>query len=102
MRQAKYIAVYEPNLAWEPLKIPNSEGKAWIKILSMDWETSEKTLILRYEPGFKMPKSTTKEPTDVFVLEGEMKDGQRNYKKWTYHYRPPGTSYGPIETATGI
>lgn len=89
-------------MRWERLNVPNSEGQAWIKTLAKDEETGARTALIKFDPGFKQAKTTSAWPTDMYVLEGEMTCGSLRYGSDTYHYRPAGTEFGPIETVQGI
>ena len=94
--------VYTPLMRWEPLPVEGSTGHAWVKGLSKDDETGARTAMIKYDPGFRAPKTKSEWPIDMFVLEGGMTSGNRTYQKGTFHYRPAGAEIGPIETTTGI
>ncbi len=89
-------------MRWEPLPVPNSEGRAWMKTLAKDIETGARTALIKFDPGFRQDAAVSNWPMDVFVLEGGMQCGDRRYEKDTYHYRPSGVGYGPTHTKAGI
>ncbi len=101
-RRTNRSVLYTDLIRWEPLRVPNSQGMAWIKTLSKDAETGARTALIKFDPGFKQKVSVSAWPMDTYVLEGEMTCGDRHYEKDTYHYRPAGVRYGPIETKLGI
>jgi hypothetical protein len=96
--------IYADRLRWEPLKVRNSnyEGRAWIKTFNLDRETGARSALVRYDPGFSQEESTSEWPIDSFVLEGAMTCGDLNFRKGSYHYRPAGARFGPVETTEGI
>ncbi len=94
--------LYTHMMRWEPLATKNAQGNAWIKTLSKDEETGARTALIKYDPGFKQEAAVAEWPSDIYVLEGEMRCGSRLYNKGTFHYRPAGTEIGPIESVNGI
>lgn len=100
-KQSNRTAVYSHLLRWEPLDVPDSSGLAWIKTLSKDHENGARTVLIKYDPGFRREARVSTWPADMLVLEGGMKSGNIQYQKGTYHYRPAETEIGPIETPGG-
>ncbi len=92
---------YSHLLRWEPLPVQNSEGRAWIKTLGKDEETGARTCLVRFDPGFKQQAATAVWPSDVYVLEGSLSDGEHTYQPGSFHYRPSGVRYGPVTSKTG-
>jgi hypothetical protein len=88
-------------MAWEPLRVEGSEGKAWIKSLAMDPEDGSRTVLFKFDPGYRQAAATSDLPADIYVLEGGMKCGELVFGVDTYHYRPAGTAFGPIESPEG-
>jgi hypothetical protein len=89
-------------MRWEPLEVKGSQGRAWIKTLSKDEETGGRTALIKFDPGFRQAKATSEWPVDMYVLEGEMRCGALRFERDTFHYRPAGVEYGPIECPQGI
>lgn len=89
-------------MRWEPLTVPNSKGRAWIKTFNVDRETGARSALIKYERGFTYEGGTSQFPDDILVLEGEMACGDRTYSEGTYHFRPAGSPTGPVHTATGV
>ena len=94
--------LYTHLMRWEPLVVEGATGRAWIKTLAKDDENGARTCLIKYDPEFRAPKAAAEWPADTFVLEGSMTCGDRQYKKGTFHYRPPGSTIGPIESSEGI
>lgn len=94
--------VYTHLLRWEPLRVKNGSGRAWIKTLNIDPDTGARSALVKYAPGFRQETTTSELPVDIYVLEGEMESGNVNYKVGSYHYRPVGSKVGPTHTETGI
>jgi hypothetical protein len=101
-RRTGSVTLHTPLVKWEPFVVPNSVGYAWSKTLSKDEETGARTVMIRYEPGFRAEASVSQWPVDIYTLEGEMTCGDRTYNRDTYHYRPAGTPIGPVSTREGI
>lgn len=101
-RRTLQVVLYTDRINWMPFPVKNSQGLAWIKTLSKDEETGAKTAMIRFEPGFRAEAAVSEWPMDIYILEGEMRCGDLQYNKNTYHYRLAGTEIGPIETTTGI
>src|ERR1700722_7450024 len=87
-------------MRWEPLTVPNSEGRAWIKTFNIDRETGMRSCLIKYAPGFTQQARPSQFPADIYMLEGEMRYGDLTYNEDTYHYRPQGSS-GAISTEHG-
>ncbi len=101
-RKTNQTFLYSHLMRWEPLAIKGSQGNAWIKTLAKDASSGARTMLVRFDPGFSQKKAVAQWPADIYLLEGGMTSGNRVYEQGTYHYRPGGTAFGPIETATGI
>ena len=101
-RKTGAITLYTHLINWEPYEIPNSSGYAWSKTLSKDEETGARTLMVKYEPGFRADGWVSTLPADIYVLEGSMESGDRTYQQDTYHFRPAGTPIGPVFSGEGI
>jgi len=100
-RVTDQVSLHTDRMKWERLLVLGATGYAWIKTLAKDPENGARTVLLRYDPGFRAPARNSVWPADILVLEGEFTAGDRKYNKMTYHYRPAGSWVGPIESATG-
>lgn len=85
--------IWTQSLEWESLTLDGAKGRSWIKTLSMDTSTGARTVLLRFEPGWTKERGKSRIAWDLFVLDGEMKSGERVLKKNAYWYRPPGQNY---------
>jgi hypothetical protein len=88
-------------MRWEPLAVENSEGRAWIKTLAKDPEDGSKTAMIKFDAGFKQAETTSDLAVDMYVLEGGMRCGDLTFVEDSFHYRPAGTRFGPIDCREG-
>lgn len=100
-RKTNQTFLYTHLMRWEPLAVQGAEGRAWIKTLSKDEQTGARTALIKYDPGFKQKRTTSQFSADIYVLDGQMETGEHTYQKGTYHYRPGGTQFGPVESPNG-
>jgi hypothetical protein len=96
MKLTPAYLVVENSINWHPLVIEGATGKAWIKVFARDPHTDATAALVKYEKGFKAPKSTSKAHSDTIYISGKLKDGDLNCHKATYLYRPAGNAVGPI------
>ncbi len=79
-------------LDWKPLieKGVNTSG-IFVKVLRFD-ETIQRApvIMLKFEPGAKYPAHNHPAGEEVFVLEGEVKFGNKILAAGDYLYTPPG------------
>lgn len=101
-RKTGFVTLHTDLIRWEPFVVPDSVGYAWSKTLSKDEETGARTVLVRYEPGFRAGASTSTWPADIYTLAGGMSCRDRTYNQDTYHYRPAGTPIGPTYSPEGI
>ena len=83
--------VKSSKLNWQPLIEDDVNTKGiFIKILRYDEATKRAPVILlKFEPGAKYPAHNHPAGEEVFVLEGEVKFGNKNLLKGDYLYTPP-------------
>jgi hypothetical protein len=101
MRRTQSTCIETGAMRWEPLVIPGSEGKAWIKTLSKDDESGGRTALVKFDAGFRQETATSNLAADIFVVEGGMTCGDLTLSKDSFWYRPAGTEYGPIDSPEG-
>ena len=101
VRIAQESVTHSDNLIWEPLHIEGAEGEAFVKVLGRDEENGARTALVKYEAGFKHPKRTSRSYADIYVLEGEITDGDKTLRRGAYQYRPTGTEFGTVESSIG-
>jgi hypothetical protein len=100
-RKTNRVVLYTTLINWMPMDVKDSQGYARCKTLAKDEETGARTMLIKYEPGFKAEARVSTWPADIYVLEGEMQCGDRSYSQDTYHYRPAGTPIGPVDCPKG-
>ncbi len=96
MKVTPYALTYAPNFKWAPLEVPNSDGKAWIKILGKDEESGAKAALVKYDAGFCQAGGTSEVYSDSIVVDGGLTLDGKRFNRLGYWYRPAGTNYGPI------
>src|SRR5437870_1826801 len=101
-RKTNHTFLYTHLMRWEPLILKGGEGNAWIKTLAKDEKTGARTMLIKFDPGYVQKKTVAEWPADIYVLEGEMQCGNRKYEQGTFHYRPAGAAFGPIDSPGGI
>lgn len=96
MKRTPYALTYAPNYKWAPLQVPNSDGKAWIKILGKDEETGATAALVKYDAGFRQSGGTSEVLSDSIVVDGRLTLDGEACNRLAYWYRPAGTRYGDI------
>lgn len=94
MKLTPAYLVLERSVHWYPLEIKGATGKAWIKVLGRDPQTQASAALVKYEKGFKAPATTAKVYSDTLYLSGKLSEGNTDFGKYGYYYRPPGTEIG--------
>ena len=89
--------VYEENILWMPYLAKHTEGLAWLKVLALDHETGAAAALIKYEAGYRAPKTRSTVYSDSIFIGGELVVGGTTFKNGSYHYRPAGVVYGPLE-----
>jgi hypothetical protein len=102
LKVTPYALTYAPNFKWAALSVPNSEGKAWIKILGKDPDNGATAALIRYDAGFKMSGAVSPVFSDSIVVEGSMTLGGMVCNRLSYWFRPAGSEYGPISVEQGV
>lgn len=97
MKRIPYALTYTPNFKWAPLQVPNSDGKAWIKILGKDVETGATAALVKYDAGFRQSGSTSEVFSHSIVVDGRLTLDGMACNRLSYWYRPVGTTYGAIK-----
>lgn len=96
MKRTPYALTYAPNYKWAPLSVPNSDGKAWIKLLGKDDESGARAALVKYDAGFRQAGGTSEVFSDSIVVDGRMTLDGTPFNRLSYWYRPTGTNYGDI------
>ena len=78
-------------MSWEECEV---EG-FWMKRLYEDADRSEKTWLMRMDPGAQVgPHAHEDEFEQVYVLEGSFDDDEQTLKAGDYAFRAPGAIHG--------
>lgn len=96
MKLTPSYLVVENSVQWHPLKVEGATGKAWIKVFGRDPATKATAALIRYEKGFTAPATTAQVYSDTLFLSGKLTEGNLNFGKYGYYYRPPGTAIGAV------
>lgn len=91
-----------------PITVRADEGE-WIriapkvemKILQVDRIQRTQTILLRLQPGAKLPSHEHEGDEDNLMLEGECTWGDLTIRAGDYHAMPKGTRHGAITSSTG-
>jgi quercetin dioxygenase-like cupin family protein len=77
---------------WKPL-IENGVNTSGIFVKKLRYDERTKrapAILLKFEPGARYPVHNHPAGEEVFVLEGEVKFGNKNLSAGDYLYTPPG------------
>lgn len=74
---------------------------AAVKLLSLDEETGAFTGIVRLPPGYRRPAGHAACETELYVLGGSLRLGDRMRGTGYYEYSPPGAGQPPWSTEEG-
>lgn len=82
---------------WEPYKIPGIS----IRRLHVDERTREAVLLVRAMPGVRYPSHRHAGVEEMFMLEGELRFGDRVYRPGDYVRSDSGSIHVSSETQSG-
>jgi anti-sigma factor ChrR (cupin superfamily) len=82
---------------WQPAGVPGVS----MRILRIDRPASRLTALLRMEAGHTYPRHVHAGPEEMFVVAGDMRDGERALTAGDYQYSPPGSVHGDLTTEHG-
>ncbi len=102
MKVVPYHHTYSPLYKWAPLDVPNSEGRAWVKVLAKDPDTGATAALVRYDGGFKQKGGVSSAFSDSIVIEGSLTMGGTACNRLSYWYRPAGRTFGDIEVESTV
>jgi anti-sigma factor ChrR (cupin superfamily) len=74
---------------------------AWMKPLHLDRARGTRSLLLRLEPGAKLPSHNHVSDEECLVLEGEMIIAGVRFGPGDYHLAPAGIVHGELSSRTG-
>ena len=85
-----------------PAPFPNIKGTVTLKVLNSDESFGPAAVILRMEPGSKIPRHLHEHTTELsYVLEGDFINEGIAYSKGTEINVKPMTAHGPHTTKNG-
>jgi hypothetical protein len=91
----------DANVTWQQVKrqrnADGSESSVWEKWLSFSPEPQYLSLYARYDPGMIVRRHGHYSPHVVFVLDGEVRIGDRRCPAGTHVELPLGAAFGPIQ-----
>jgi len=65
----------------------------WIKSLYEDTASSQRTWLMKIDPGASAPAHTHEETEQIFVIEGSFYDNKNTYRAGDFAIRAPGVSH---------
>lgn len=87
-------------IRWQKLEKGGWKG-ARIRWVHENTRTGGGLVMLDLPAGWSGKGSAARGPLEEFVLEGELKAGGQQYRKWGYAYRPAGQAAGRYSTKGG-
>jgi hypothetical protein len=92
--------VDDPDMRWQQCKrqrnADGSEASVWEKWLAFSPDPQYLSLYARYDPGMIVRRHGHFSPHLVFVLEGELRVGDRRCPAGTHIELPLGAAFGPL------
>jgi quercetin dioxygenase-like cupin family protein len=82
------IAVNSRTLGWSETKW----NGIYRKVLRNDQDTGARAVLLKLEPGSRLPKHLHPGGEEVYVLDGRVRFENEWYEEGYYLYSPPGSS----------
>lgn len=94
--------VQSQNLPWRRDDLSGARPGVEIKTLSLDGDTGAASLLVRYNPGWRLPASGMLSVDEEFlVLDGSFTIGDQLYREKSYAHLPAGYVRGPMSSETG-
>jgi hypothetical protein len=87
-------------LPWEAMP-GDARADCQAKVLSLDPERGDCSLIVRYPPGWRRPAEALAADEELFVLDGELTVGDYRYQPHGYGFFPAGYGRGAAASAGG-
>lgn len=72
-----------------------------VRLLSEDRETTARSLVVRYRPGYTRPGRAIRADHEFLVLGGELTIGGEAFPAMTYAHHPAGFDAGEVASAAG-
>lgn len=94
--------IHERALTWRPFEIHGIPSGIEVKLLSRDAWTGAVSMLARYPAGWGREQTGYHmSDEEVFILEGDLKIGQKTLTERCYTYIPAGLAHGPVSTNQG-
>jgi hypothetical protein len=71
------------------------------KMLSIDEATGACTMTVQWDAGYKQPPSVSYSDVEIFIMDGEMKVGDKVWRKGGYFFVPRGVSLPAFSSEKG-
>ncbi len=90
--------VQTKNMDWEPLIEDGINTKGiFVKVLRYDEKSNRSpSILLKFKPGAKYPAHNHPGGEEVFVLEGEVRFGNKHLSAGDYLYTPPSGKHAVL------
>jgi quercetin dioxygenase-like cupin family protein len=80
------------SLKWKPYQVPGTE----IVVLNVNHRTSQIVCLFKAEAGKRYPLHSHAGTEEIFMLAGDLVDGDRIYRAGDYIRSEPGSTHAPI------
>jgi quercetin dioxygenase-like cupin family protein len=71
------------------------------KVLHIEPATNTRSILIRMEPGSRVPVHSHSQEEHCLVLEGEVTIGEHIFRSGDWHIAMPGTTHSDFSTRTG-
>lgn len=87
-------------LTWRAFVV-SGQPDAEFRLLSLDHSSGARSQITRLPPGWRRPGGYYGVNEELLVLDGELRIGEHEMRRYSYAYHPAGYAQGDVFTATG-
>lgn len=91
----------DTDVSFKKMTLPGFPKHMLYKMLSLDTETGACSMTVQLKPGYKQPPGLTYTDTEVFIMSGKVRIGDKTWGQGTYLYWPAGVSLPALSTSTG-
>lgn len=88
-------------LPWQTDCLADVRAGVRCKVLSADPESGACSLLARYPSGWRADGGALSADDELFVLDGALRIGEREYAEWSYAHLPRGFRTGAWSSPTG-
>lgn len=93
--------IHNDDLIWHAAELPRGEGKTAQRNLSYDEESGAASTKVSFHSNWSRPEGYHHADTEWFVVDGEVKVGDRVLGRYGYFRAPAGLKVPPIEVREG-